>query len=57
MDKLSMISGALFFAADLFAIASLSMPYWIVTNVAGKTMTVKNNSVNGEKPLLICLDY
>lgn len=31
-----MISGALFFAADMFAIASLSMPNWIVSNVGGE---------------------
>lgn len=37
MDKLSVISGALFFAADLFAIASLAMPNWIVSEVGGNT--------------------
>ena len=37
MDKLSVISGALFFAADLFAIASLAMPNWIVSDVGGKS--------------------
>ena len=36
MDKLSIISGALFFAADVFAIASLAMPNWIVSEVGGK---------------------
>ena len=36
MDKLSVISGALFFAADLFAIAGLAMPNWIVSDVGGK---------------------
>jgi lariat debranching enzyme len=35
MDKLSIISGALFFAADVFAIASLAMPFWIVSNIGG----------------------
>ena len=35
MDKLSIISGALFFAADVFAIASLAMPNWIVSEVGG----------------------
>ena len=33
MDKLSLISGALFLAADIFAVASLAMPDWIVTEV------------------------
>ncbi|XP_064618844.1 modulator of smoothened protein-like [Lineus longissimus] len=37
MDKLSIISGALFFAADVFAIASLAMPFWIVSNIGGVT--------------------
>lgn len=36
MDKLSIISGALFFAANIFAIASLAMPSWIVSEVGGK---------------------
>lgn len=38
MDKLSIISGALFFAADMFAIASLAMPNWIESDVGGNTM-------------------
>ena len=33
MDKLTIISGALFLAADIFAVASLAMPDWIVTEV------------------------
>jgi len=37
MDKLSIISGALFFAADVFAVSSLAMPDWIVTEVGGTT--------------------
>ncbi|XP_064617743.1 modulator of smoothened protein-like [Liolophura sinensis] len=37
MDKLSIISGALFFAADLFAVASLAMPNWIVSDIGGTT--------------------
>lgn len=37
MDKLSIISGALFLAADVFAIASLCMPNWIVSSVSGNT--------------------
>lgn len=37
MDKLSIISGALFLAADIFAIASLCMPNWIVSISSGNT--------------------
>jgi len=37
MDKLSLISGALFLAADIFAVAALAMPDWIVTDVGGET--------------------
>ncbi|KAL5019354.1 hypothetical protein ScPMuIL_005076 [Solemya velum] len=37
MDKLGIISGALFFAADVFAVASLAMPDWIVSDIGGKT--------------------
>ncbi|CAH1779646.1 unnamed protein product [Owenia fusiformis] len=37
IDKLSVISGALFLAADLFAIASLCMPNWIVSDIGGET--------------------
>ena len=37
MDKLTLISGTLFLAADIFAVASLSMPDWIVTEVGGET--------------------
>lgn len=37
MDKLSIISGAFFLAADVFAIASLCMPNWIVSSVSGNT--------------------
>lgn len=36
MDKLSIISGALFFAADIFAVVSLAMPHWIVSEIGGK---------------------
>lgn len=31
MDKLSVISGCLFLAADIFAIASIANPDWIST--------------------------
>ncbi|XP_032679151.1 lariat debranching enzyme-like [Odontomachus brunneus] len=37
MDKLTIISGILFLAADIFAIASLAMPDWIITDVGGDT--------------------
>lgn len=36
MDKLTLISGTLFMAADIFAIVSLAMPDWIITDVGGK---------------------
>ncbi|ESO00937.1 hypothetical protein HELRODRAFT_175436 [Helobdella robusta] len=35
MDKLSVISAALFLAADVFAITSLCMPYWIISANSG----------------------
>lgn len=35
MDKLTTISATLFMAADVFAIISLAMPDWIVTDVGG----------------------
>ncbi|KAK3091356.1 hypothetical protein FSP39_019228 [Pinctada imbricata] len=38
MDRLSIISGALFLTADVFAIASLAMPRWIVSDIGrGRT--------------------
>ncbi|XP_024940229.1 uncharacterized protein C16orf52 homolog A isoform X3 [Cephus cinctus] len=37
MDKLTIISGTLFLAADIFAIVSLGMPDWIITDVGGDT--------------------
>ncbi|EEB09991.1 conserved hypothetical protein [Pediculus humanus corporis] len=33
MDKLTVISGALFVAADVFAVVSLVMPDWIVSDI------------------------
>lgn len=45
MDKLTVISGTLFFAADIFAIASLSMPDWIITDVGGKNI-IKKEIIN-----------
>lgn len=38
MDKLTVISGTLFMAADVFAIVSLAMPDWIITDVGGKVV-------------------
>jgi lariat debranching enzyme len=35
MEKLTLISGALFLTADIFAIISLALPFWIVTDVGG----------------------
>ena len=55
MDKLSIISGALFFAADIFAVISLAMPQWIVSDIGGKiinclihslTEAIKNHYVS-----------
>lgn len=37
MDRLTIISGALFLAADVFAIISLTLPDWIVSDVGGNT--------------------
>ncbi|XP_034186039.1 uncharacterized protein LOC117607005 isoform X2 [Osmia lignaria lignaria] len=37
MDKLTIISGTLFLAADVFAVVSLAMPDWIITDVGGDT--------------------
>lgn len=36
MDKLTIISGALFLAADIFAVVSLAMPDWIVSDIGGE---------------------
>ena len=35
MEKLTLISGALFLTADIFAIIALALPFWIVTDVGG----------------------
>lgn len=39
MDKLTIISGALFLAADIFAVVSLAMPDWIVSDIGGESVT------------------
>lgn len=36
MDKFVIVGGFLCFAADVFAIASLATPEWVVTDFAGK---------------------
>ena len=41
MDRLSIISGALFFTADIFAVMSLAMPNWIVSDIGGKHIKTK----------------
>ena len=38
MDKLTTISATLFMAADVFAIISLAMPDWIVTDEGGNVV-------------------
>lgn len=42
MDKLTTISATLFLAADIFAIVSLAMPDWIVTDVGGNIYDEKH---------------
>jgi len=37
MDRLTVTSGVLFVVADIFAIVSLIMPDWIVTDIGGDT--------------------
>lgn len=37
MEKLSLVSGTLFLTADGFAVASLILPYWIVSDVGGES--------------------
>lgn len=48
MDKLTLISGTLFMTADVFAIVSLAMPDWIITEVGGNFVcTVLNDMIQG----------
>lgn len=59
MDKLTTISATLFMAADVFAIVSLALPDWIITEEAGnnwkkKTTTFIHGYQNNNKLLLIC---
>lgn len=51
MDKLTTISATLFMAADIFAIISLAMPDWIVTDVGGKFCFLF------VCPLCVCTDF
>ena len=37
MNKLSLISGALFIIADILAIISIFIPHWIISDVGGET--------------------
>lgn len=46
MDKLTTVSATLFMAADVFAIVSLAMPDWIVTDVGGKFPEPGSNAHN-----------
>lgn len=41
MDKLTVISGCLFLAADIFAIASIANPDWISTGDSAGTLLVQ----------------
>lgn len=41
MDKLTTISATLFMAADVFAIVSLALPDWIITEEAGNNWKKK----------------
>lgn len=52
MDKLTTISATLFMAADVFAIVSLAMPDWIVTEEAGKLdkMRIDQSTGTGQWP-------
>jgi hypothetical protein len=42
MDRLSIISSALFLTADVFAVASLALPRWIVSDIGGMWIHCKN---------------
>lgn len=44
MDKLTTISATLFMAADVFAIVSLALPDWIITEEAGNNWENQNIS-------------
>lgn len=44
MEKLTLISGALFLTADIFAIIALALPFWIVTDVGGMKVELLKQS-------------
>ncbi|RWS23605.1 hypothetical protein B4U80_09598 [Leptotrombidium deliense] len=55
MDKLTLISGGLFISADIFAVLSILLPNWIVSDVGGDTrlavvfpMGFTEQSIGGE---------
>lgn len=49
MDKLSVISGCLFLAADIFAIASVANPDWISTgDSAGRFLLTLGSEIGLE---------
>lgn len=50
MDKLTTISASLFMAANVFAIVSLAMPDWIVTDVGGEFSERPRSSAAGNPP-------
>ncbi|XP_020716825.1 uncharacterized protein C16orf52 homolog A isoform X7 [Ceratitis capitata] len=54
MDKLTTISATLFLAADVFAIVSLAMPDWIVTEEAGLLYTRASAGVDTINAALKC---
>lgn len=39
MDKFVIIGGVLCFAADVFAIAALATPKWVITEFSGNILT------------------
>lgn len=52
MDKLTIISGALFLAADIFAVVSLAMPDWIVSDIGGKSVIELLRVLSSSTPVL-----
>lgn len=68
MDRLTVVSGLLFLAADIFAFMSLAMPDWIVSYVGGQhslmlthtkcwiSMTY-DTKMHCSKFLVCCVDY
>lgn len=50
MDKLTTVSASLFMAANVFAIVSLAMPDWIVTDVGGENIGRAIQKIDFHKP-------